>query len=71
MTELYILNDTPAVRNLNLNPGDIMERCDKYDYGLTRDDEAVTGEEHIFLSYDGYYPGYSLPLSSVSLYKRF
>ena len=47
MTELYILNDTPAVRNLNLNPGDIMELCDKYDYGLTRDDEAVTGEEHI------------------------
>lgn len=71
MTELYILNDTPAVRNLILNPGDIMELCDKYDYGLTRDDEAVTGEEHIFLSYDGDYPGYSLPLSSVSLYKRF
>ena len=71
MTELYILNDTPAVRNLNLNPGDIMKRCDKYDYGLTRDDFAATGEEHIFLSYDGDYPCYSLPRSSVSLYKRF
>ena len=68
MAKRYILNDTPAVRNLELNPGDVLEEYTGYDYGLTRDDLAATGKVHIALSYDGDTPFYSLPLEDVTEY---
>lgn len=64
----FILKDTPAIRNLELNPGDVMQEYTGYDYGLTRDDFAVTGKEHIALSYDGDTPFYSVPREDVESY---
>ncbi len=61
----YILKDVQAVHNLDLNPGDILEPCTQYDYGMRKDHELITGEEHINLSYDGDYPFYTLPRSAV------
>lgn len=67
MSTRYILKDTPAVRNLDLNPGDIMVPYSGYDYGLTTDDFNATGKEHIALSYDGDTPFYSIPREDVEV----
>lgn len=61
----YALKDTKAVHELELSPGDIMVPFSGIDYGLKRDHEAITGEEHINLSYDGDTPFYCLPRSAV------
>lgn len=62
----YILTDCLAVRALNLNPGDIMEVCNDFDYGMAFDHERITGEPHINLWYaPNEYPFYTLPLSAL------
>lgn len=64
----YILKDVPAVHRMDLAGGDILQICNKPDYGLKQDAEHDTGEEHINLSYDGDYPIVCLPLSAVERY---
>ena len=65
----YILKDVAAVRELDLNPGDVLETFTGYDYGMQRDHERLSGgEQHINLSYDGDTPFYTLPLNAVEVY---
>lgn len=43
--------------------GEIVQRQRLYDYGLAADDTRATGEEHMSVSTDGEYPGFTAPIS--------
>ncbi len=70
MARQFLVQEHPGNASLGLNAGDIMEEYTKYDYGMKRDHEVITGEEHVNLSYDGDTPFYTVPRSSVILYKE-
>ena len=41
--------------------GLIVQHQRHYDYGLANDDTRITGEEHMTVSADGEYPGFTAP----------
>ena len=70
MARQFLVNDHPGNVELGINAGDIMEEYTAHDYGMKRDHEAITGEEHVNLSHDGDTPFYTVPRSAVTIFKN-
>lgn len=60
LADLGLSDDAPEV-------DEIVVKCTKHDYGMQRDHENATGEEHINVSRDGEYPFYTIPLRLVAV----
>lgn len=65
------MTDTTKFRVIAEHPnaevGDVVYRCVYPDYGITADDQRITGVEHVAVTFndDGDYPCFTLPVDKI------